>query len=157
MAALKQTSVSIVGVEFSPEKVITDERGAVLHMMKNNHRFMEQQFGEIYFSEINPGVTKGWKRHNKMTQRLCVPSGLIKFVMYDDREDSPSYRKVDLITVGRSVYFGILKIPPGIWYAFQNQAKQVSLLANCASIPHDPEEQSVLPLDNNHIPFAWKR
>jgi dTDP-4-dehydrorhamnose 3,5-epimerase len=107
MAALKQTSVSIVGVEFSPEKVITDERGAVLHMMKNNHRFMEQQFGEIYFSEINPGVTKGWKRHNKMTQRLCVPSGLIKFVMYDDREDSPSYRKVDLITVVFGMHFRI--------------------------------------------------
>ena len=45
-------------------------------------------FGEAYFSQVDKGAIKAWKRHKKMTLNLLVPVGEIKFVLFDDREAS---------------------------------------------------------------------
>ena len=45
-------------------------------------------FGELYFSETNPGIIKAWKCNSKLTQLLAVPRGRIRLVIFDDRLDS---------------------------------------------------------------------
>ena len=40
------------------------------------------------FSSVFPGVIKGWHLHRRMTLNYAVPVGLIKLVLYDDREGS---------------------------------------------------------------------
>src|SRR5437762_138642 len=60
---------AIAGVERHPLRVHQDARGAVLQMLRADSAAFDH-FGEIYFSEINPGVVKAWKRHLRSTQRL---------------------------------------------------------------------------------------
>ena len=55
----------IQGVEIVPLKVIPDERGRVMHMLKATDKYFEK-FGEIYFSVVYPNVIKGWHLHKKM-------------------------------------------------------------------------------------------
>ena len=52
----------IEGVIIQPLKQIADNRGSVLHMLKNDSSLFKQ-FGEVYFSEIHSGLVKAWKRH----------------------------------------------------------------------------------------------
>ena len=64
-------NTKIDGVEITPLKIIKDARGAVLHMININSAGFEK-FGECYFSEINPNVIKGWKKHFHQTQNLFL-------------------------------------------------------------------------------------
>jgi len=97
---------------------ITDERGSVLHHLRNDSPDF-RAFGEAYFSEILPGATKAWKRHRAQTQNLAVPVGRVRFAIHDDRSDSPSRGAVDVVELGRPDDYRRLTIPAGLWYGFQ--------------------------------------
>ena len=64
---MKETN-NIEGVVVQQLKQIADDRGAVLHMLRCDSPLFEN-FGEVYFSEINPEIIKAWKLHKKLTQR----------------------------------------------------------------------------------------
>ena len=55
----------IDGVQIIPLKQIVDERGKIMHMLRRDDPHFEE-FGEIYFSMVYPGVIKGWHIHKKM-------------------------------------------------------------------------------------------
>lgn len=149
------TSEPIIdGVAFYPQAIIPQGNGSVLHMLKADASHMGS-FGEIYFSEIYPECIKAWKYHKEMMQRLCVPMGEVHVVIYDDRERSPSYQRVFEIDLGRESHYGVLIIPPGVWYGFENQGNELALIANCADRPHDPDESLRLPTYSTDIPYEW--
>ena len=77
----------INGVKITPLKQYFDERGKVMHMLRNDSPLFEK-FGEIYFSCTYPNAIKAWHLHNEMTLNYAVIHGQIKFVLYDDRNNS---------------------------------------------------------------------
>lgn len=143
----------IEGVAITPLKQITDERGTILHMLRSDAPHFEQ-FGEIYFSMVYPGVIKGWHIHDRMMLNYAVPMGMIKLVLYDEREDSPTRGELmELVTGERS--YQLITVPPRVWNGFKGVGTAPALVANCSTIPHDPEEIHRLdPLDNR-IPYDW--
>ena len=74
----------IDGVIISPLKIIRVDEGDIYHGMKRVDKGY-CGFGEAYFSSINYGETKGWKRHHEMTLNIIVPNGKIQFALFDDR------------------------------------------------------------------------
>ena len=66
----------IDGVHVQPLRQILDERGKVMHMLRITDAHF-QQFGEIYFSTVNPGAIKAWHQHKEMTLNYSVPHGNI--------------------------------------------------------------------------------
>jgi dTDP-4-dehydrorhamnose 3,5-epimerase len=134
-------------------RTFIDARGEVRQMLRADApHFVD--FGEIYFSLINHGMVKGWKRHQRMTLNLAVPVGRVRFVFFDDRRKSASFGKTQEIILGRDAY-QLAVVPPGIWYAFQGLDADRSLVANCASLPHDPNESDNRPLTDPPIEVAW--
>ena len=77
----------IQGVSVHPLRRIPDERGMVMHMLRRDDSWF-QEFGEVYFSTVYPGAIKGWHLHQRITLNYAVVSGMIKLVLYDDREES---------------------------------------------------------------------
>jgi len=149
------TDALIQGVSVRPLKVIADQRGAVLHMLRNDSPEF-RSFGEMYFSEVNPGQVKAWKKHLRMTQHFSVPSGMLKLVIYDPREASPTSGNVMEIIIGRdSGCYQLVCIPPELWYGFSALGDSPALLANCADIPHDPTESVAIGIDALEIPYTW--
>lgn len=148
-------NAQIAGVVWRPLRVISDDRGAVLHMLRADSPEFTT-FGEAYFSELRPQAVKGWKLHLRMTQRLVVPVGRIRFVIFDTRPDSPTLGTVMEVQSGRPDHYGLLTIPPGLWYGFQNVGTCDALIANCADMMHDPAESKGLPLGSREIPFQWE-
>ena len=49
----------INGVVITPLRQIADERGKVMHMLRNDAVHFSA-FGEIYFSCVYPGAIKAW-------------------------------------------------------------------------------------------------
>ena len=143
----------IKGVLLNELKTFADQRGTVMHMLRSDAPFFKQ-FGEIYFSTVNPGVVKGWKKHLRMTQHLAVPVGSVRIVIHDDRPDSPTAGQTREFDIGTQQY-RLLKIPPLLWYSFGNTGEDTAVIANCTDIPHDPEETVVIDLSDPSIPYAW--
>jgi dTDP-4-dehydrorhamnose 3,5-epimerase len=137
---------TIDGLTVTPLREIPDARGAVLHMCRADAQDFVA-FGECYFSEVAPGAIKAWKRHHKQTQNLAVPSGRMRFVVYDARESSPTKGRLDIIELGRPDAYARLRIPPMLWYGFTCISSTPALAANCPDMPHDPTEGESLGLD----------
>jgi len=143
----------IDGVSVFPLRQILDERGKIMHMLrKDDKNFCG--FGEIYFSCIFPGVIKGWHIHQKMTLNYAVPYGLIKLVLYDDREKSKTYGEIQEIFLGPENY-NLVTIPPNVWNGFKGIGSPQSIIANCSDIPHDPSEIKRKDPFDPSIPYRW--
>ena len=143
----------IDGVKIKPLKKIADERGMVMHMLRCDDPDFEK-FGEIYFSVVYPEVVKGWHNHKEMTLNYAAVSGMIKLVLYDERETSPTKGELQEIFMGEDNYV-LVKIPPRVWNGFKGMGIKPAIVANCATIPHDPDEISRLDPFDNHIPYDW--
>ena len=148
------TEASIDGVLVTALRQIVDERGAVLHHMRSDAPEFTI-FGECYFSEMVPGAVKAWKRHREQTQHLAVPIGRVRFVLYDDREPSPTLGEIQVVELGRPDDYNRLCIPRGLWYGFTCLSDRPALIANCADRPHDPDDAELQPEDDPGIPYRW--
>ncbi|MCW8899131.1 MAG: dTDP-4-dehydrorhamnose 3,5-epimerase [Gammaproteobacteria bacterium] len=136
-------------VIITPLKIINVPGGDVFHAMKKNDSGFAG-FGEAYFSTIEPGIIKAWKRHQNMTLNLIVPHGKIRFIIFDDRATDTG--KVQEIILSRDNYCR-LTVPPMVWMGFQGVATENSMLLNIASLSHDPEESDKKEI--SEIIFDW--
>lgn len=143
----------IEGLKIIKLKQIFDERGKVMHMLRNDSEYFSK-FGEIYFSVTYPGVVKAWHLHKEMTLNYAVVSGAIKFVFFDDRQNSQTKGEIEEIFISPENY-SLIHVPPGIWNGFKSVGKDLSILANCSTIPHDPSEIIRKPYNDTKIPYEW--
>ncbi len=123
--------------------------GNVLHAIKEDSIGFSG-FGEAYFSWVDHGVIKGWKRHSKMAMNIVVPVGDVRFVFCDANRDGSRYFIHE--DIGESRY-ARLTIQPGLWFAFRGMSAPRSLVLNIANIKHDPSE--VERLDVSHFQYSW--
>ena len=144
----------INGVQIIPLKQIPDERGKIMHMLRCDAPHYKS-FGEIYFSCVHPGVVKAWHIHTKMVLNYAVPVGNIKLVLFDEREDSPTKGEIQEIFLGPENYC-LVVIPPMIWNGFKGVGTQTAVVANCSTIPHDPNEISRLDPKDPRINYDWE-
>lgn len=144
---------SIHGVSIVPKRTIPDERGTILHMLKSTDPEFER-FGEIYFSCGYPGVVKAWHIHKEMTLNNYCVVGMIKLVLYDGREGSPTRGALTEIFMGEQNRL-LVKIPPGITNGYKAFGDKMAILANCATMPHDREELIYIDPFENDIPYRW--
>lgn len=139
------------GVLLTPLREIPTQGGNVLHAMKAVDPGFAG-FGEAYFSQVEPGTTKPWKRHRQMTLNIVVPTGAIRFVLFDDRAASSTVGQFQDIVLSPQHYCR-LTVPPMLWMAFQSIGSSRGLLLNVANIPHDPTEVDRKALEE--IAYRW--
>jgi len=143
---------TIEGVLLNPLKIIDVPGGDVLHGMKCSD-LGYTGFGEAYFSTIESGAVKAWKRHRKMTLNLIVPVGSVRFVIYDDRKNSKSYGQFQEVFLSK-VNYCRMTVPPMVWLGFQGVDGSTSMLLNIADIEYHPEEADKKEM--NRLKYNWR-
>lgn len=139
-------------VILTPLRAIAAPGGEVLHAMTRNDPGFTG-FGEAYFSTIEYRKVKAWKRHSSMTLNLMVPVGEIRFVVFDERPNSVSRGRNQIVQLSRAKNYLRLTVPPGVWMGFQGLSTTPSILLNIADMPHDPNESERQPED--FFSFDW--
>jgi len=138
--------VSVNQILISPLKRIEVPGGDVLHGMRCSDRGYAG-FGEAYFSIVEAGFIKAWKRHLRMTLNIVVPFGSVLFAFIDEQG------KIREEVIGENRYVR-LTVPPGIWFGFKGLYSPNSSLMNIADIPHDPIEVERKTIDEMN--YNWK-
>jgi len=143
----------IDGVILTPLKQIFDERGKVMHMLREDSPVFSR-FGEIYFSCTHPGVVKAWHLHKEMTLNYAVIHGEIKFVLFDDRPDSPTCGEIQELFISPENYM-LVTVPPLIWNGFKSVGASASIVANCSTLSHRADEIVRHSPNDPYIPYDW--
>jgi len=143
----------IDGIRIIPKKQIIDERGKIMHMMRNDDENFTK-FGEIYFSYSHPNTVKAWHLHKKMTLNYVCVVGNVKLVLFDDRDESLTKGNLQEIFLTTENY-SLISVPPGIWNGFKSVKNKFSIIANFTDIPHDPEEMLRKPFDDPYFNYNW--
>ena len=145
----------IEGIKITPLKQIKDERGKVMHMLRNDSENFTK-FGEIYFSTAHPNKVKGWHLHSKMTLNYAVVLGEIKLVLYDSRTSSKTKGQVQEFFLSQENY-KLISVPPLIWNGFMNIGNTIAIVANCPDLPYDDAEIKRISAYDKDIPYDWKK
>jgi dTDP-4-dehydrorhamnose 3,5-epimerase len=153
--AQSKSDKTMKGISIHPLKHIIVSKGDVFHALKATDEGYAG-FGEVYFSQIKEGEVKGWKRHNRMVLNLVAVAGEIRFVIYDDRQNSETQGQFAEIILSPETNYQRLTVSSGLWMAFQGIGKEVSMLMNIIPELHDPTEVDNKELNEITYNFEWK-
>jgi dTDP-4-dehydrorhamnose 3,5-epimerase len=148
---------TIEGVIIKKLRVIPDERGFLMEMLRRDDDFY-RDFGQVYLSVTYPGVVKGWHYHKLQTDHFAAVKGMLKVVLYDMREDSPTKGVVNEFFIGDKNPV-LLVIPPFVAHGVKAVGNAPGYLVNCPDKPYDydnPDEHRIDPHDGE-IPYDWAR
>lgn len=145
----------IQGIEIKKLKVIADNRGFLMEMLRCDDSIFEN-FGQVYLSVCKPKIVKGWHYHKKQTDNFVVVKGNAKVVLYDDKENSPTKGEVQEVFMGEDNPI-LLKIPPFVVHGITPTGDDPSYLINCPTLPYDyknPDEFRI-SFKSKDIPYDW--
>ena len=147
----------IEGVKVKKLKVIPDERGRLMEMLRfDDDCFIK--FGQIYMTSAYPDVVKGWHYHKVQFDNFVVVKGMMKVVLYDSRENSPTKGHVNEYFMGDHNPI-LLQIPPYVYHGFKCVSETEAIVVNCPTEVYnyqEPDEYRLHPHDND-IPYDWSR
>lgn len=143
----------IEGVKIIKKNQIIDERGKIMHMIRNDDEHFTK-FGEIYFSYTHPNTVKAWHLHKKMTVNYACIIGKIKLVLFDDRPGSKTKGTLQEIFLTTDNY-NLISVPPNVWNGFKSIESKFAIIANCSDIPHDPNEMIRKPYNDPYFNYDW--
>jgi len=147
----------IEGVAIKKLRVIPDERGRLMEIFRRDDELFSG-FGQVYMTTAYPGVVKGWHYHKKQDDNMAVVKGTMKIVLYDGREDSPTYREVNEFFAGEHNPI-LVHIPRYVYHGFKCVSPDEAIVINTPTEVYDyaqPDEFRVHP-HNNDIPYDWGR
>ena len=147
----------IQGVNVKPLKIIADERGYLMEMMRSDDPFF-QHFGQSYVSVAYPGVVKGWHFHKVQTDHFVIVKGMMKVVLYDQREGSPTKGVINEFFIGEHSPL-LIEIPNLVYHGFKCISDHEAMVINFTTETYDYQTPDEFRLDphTKDIPYDWNR
>ncbi len=146
----------IDGVQVKPLRVVPDERGWLMEILREDDEQF-RRFGQVYVSATYPGVVKAWHFHTRQTDNFACVAGLIKLVLVDTRQGSPTRDTINEFFLG--VHNPMLvQVPKLVYHGWKCVSLEPALVLNVPDEPYDranPDEQRIAP--HGTLPYDWTR
>lgn len=146
----------IDGVQVKPLRVVPDERGWLMEILREDDEQF-RRFGQVYVSATYPGVVKAWHFHTRQTDNFACVAGLIKLVLIDTRQGSPTRDTINEFFLG--VHNPMLvQVPKLVYHGWKCVSVEPALVLNVPDEPYDrtnPDEQRIAP--HGTLPYDWTR
>jgi dTDP-4-dehydrorhamnose 3,5-epimerase len=147
----------IDGVIVKDLKVIADERGRLMEILRRDDPFFEK-FGQAYLTSAYPGVVKAWHYHKIQVDHFCVVKGMMKVVLYDSREGSKTKGLINEFIMGEHNPI-LVRVPAGVYHGFKCISENEAFVVNLPTETYkydEPDEYRIHPHEND-IPYDWSR
>ena len=80
-------------------KLIPDERGRLMEILRNDDD-MFIKFGQVYITTTYPHVVKAWHYHKKQDDFITCIKGMLKLVLFDNKDGSPTKDEINEFFIG---------------------------------------------------------
>jgi dTDP-4-dehydrorhamnose 3,5-epimerase len=147
----------IDGVQVKQLKVIPDERGRLMEMLRSDDELFIK-FGQMYMTTAYPGAVKAWHYHKKQWDNFVVVRGMMKVVLYDDRENSTTRGLINEFFIGEHQQM-LVKIPPFVFHGFKCISEHEAIVINAPTEVFNYTEPDEFRMDahTKDIPYDWSR
>ncbi len=147
----------IEGVRVKQLRVIPDERGRLMEMMRADDD-LYIKFGQVYLTTAYPGVVKAWHYHKLQWDHFVVVRGMMKVVLYDGREGSGTRGLVNEFFMGEHNPI-LLQIPPLVHHGFKCISETEAMVINVPTEVYNRAQPDEYRLDphGDAIPYRWDR
>lgn len=145
----------IEGVATKKLAVIPDERGRLMECLRSDDDLF-LKFGQLYMTTTLPGVVKGWHLHHVQWDNIVCVKGMLKLVLCDDRDDSPTKGEIDEFFIGEHAPL-LVRVPPGVWHGWKCVSVDEAYVINAPTevYVYDAPDQEELPHDTARIAYDW--
>lgn len=147
----------IHGVKTKRLKVIPDERGRVMEILRADDPLFSK-FGQVYLTTTYPQVVKAWHYHKIQTDNIVAIQGMIKLVLYDPREKSPTRGEINQFYIG--VHNPMLvQVPNMVYHGWKCVSEEEALIINIPTevYHYDEPDEYRLPPHGKDVPYDWSR
>lgn len=147
----------INGAHVKRLKCVPDERGRLMEILRADDDLFTR-FGQVYLTTTYPQVVKAWHYHKKQDDFITCVKGMLKLVLFDDRDGSPTKGEIDEFFIGD--YNQVLvRVPKMIYHGWKCISQEEALVINVPTEPYDRESPDEYRLDPhaNDIPYDWER
>ncbi len=144
-------------VRTRPLRLIPDERGFLMEILRRDDAEFFRGFGQVYVSATYPGVVKAWHYHKEQVDHFACVAGMVKLVLVDTREDSPTAGAVNEFFVG-SLNPMLVQVPNLVYHGWKCISGEIALVVNVPTEPYnysDPDEFRLEP--HGTLPYDWSR
>ncbi len=152
----------INGVEFKVLKVMKDERGRLMEVLRVDEPLFSK-FGQVYITTCLPGFAKAWHYHKLQSDFFTCMKGKMRLVLFDSRQDSPTKGEVQEFVISMDENPVLVKIPPLVYHGFECDSEEEAIAMNVPDrtynrLPFSKEspDEYRLPFDAADIPYKWK-
>jgi dTDP-4-dehydrorhamnose 3,5-epimerase len=147
----------IQGVTVRKLRVISDERGRLMEILRSDDKEFSK-FGQVYMTTAYPGVVKAWHCHKMQDDNMTVLKGMVKIVLYDDRNDSATRGMINEFYVGDHNHV-LVHIPKFVWHGFKCISDHESMIVNTVTecYNYDNPDEYRKPPHGSDIPYDWAR
>ncbi len=147
----------IEGVRVKPLRMIPDERGRLMELLRADDELFIK-FGQVYMTTVYPGVVKAWHYHKKQYDNFVAVRGMIKLVLYDAREGSPTRGEINEFFIG-DWNPQLVQIPPGVYHGFKCISETEAIVINIPTEVYNYAQPDEYRLDPHKggIPYDWAR
>jgi dTDP-4-dehydrorhamnose 3,5-epimerase len=146
----------IHGVRTKALAVMPDERGWLMEILRNDEDVFTR-FGQVYLSATYPGVVKAWHYHEKQTDNFACVAGMVKLVLADTREDSPTRGAINEFFLGLHNPM-LVQVPNLVYHGWKCISVETALVINVPDEPYNraqPDEQRLAP--HGTLAYDWTR
>lgn len=146
----------IEGVRLREVKNVPKNNGSLVEIARTEWLGNNMTIDQIFQVMLLPKAISAWHAHEMTTDRLFVNHGLIKIVLYDAREDSPTFGRINEFRLG-SIRPALLVVPPRIWHGVQNISDECSTILNLVDKAYSYENPDHWRVDFNspEIPYQF--
>lgn len=147
----------IDGVKTKTLRVLPDERGWLMEILRSDDAELFARFGQVYVSATYPGVVKAWHYHQRQIDNFACVAGMVKLVLVDTRPGSPTEGSINEFFVGIQNPT-LVQVPNLVYHGWKNVGLDVALVVNVPSEPYrygDPDEYRIEP--HGTLPYDWTR
>lgn len=148
----------IDGVVVREVRNVTKNNGLLTEVFRSDWGLDNLPLEQVFQNLLHPGAISGWHVHRTTTDRIFINLGLIKIVLFDARQGSPTHGRINEFRFGLSRP-ALVVVPPGVWHAVQNVGPDVSALLNLVDQAYQYEDPDHwrLPIDTPAIPYTFSR
>ncbi|MGH9410245.1 MAG: dTDP-4-dehydrorhamnose 3,5-epimerase family protein [Vicinamibacterales bacterium] len=151
------SATPIDGVRTKTLRLVADERGWLLEILRADDRDIFTKFGQVYVSATYPGVVKAWHYHQRQVDHFACVAGMVKLVLIDTRENSPTKGAVNEFFIGAQNP-QLVVVPNLVYHGWKCIGAEPSLVVNVPTEPYnrgEPDEYRVEP--HGVLPYDWSR
>jgi len=148
----------IQDVQVIPLVTRMDDRGYLIEIVRRaddpEPHGIVHQFGQVYLvGDMTRGTIRAYHKHAELWDWFFISHGSAKFVLVDDRDDSPTKDEMMTIIIGERKPT-LIVVPPGVYHGWMS-LEDDTLMISIASHAYNREKPDEVRIPPDSFGDVW--